>query len=162
MKKLLIVFFGMLPTLAIAAGNNLCSAQSASKSFLSSWNDDDSPLQVLSTYAGSEFQTEEGRVVYKGDLNGDGNDDLIFEAYSSEGSSKEMVNEILIQCKGFLVNVGGDYYSKVEVGNTVAATGFKSIKAYTYLKNKVNGAPVDMKSQTSTVLNFNPATKRYE
>jgi hypothetical protein len=152
----------MLPVLAFADSNALCSEQSEHKSFLSGWNDDDNSVQILSSYNGSKFEVEEGRTAYKGDLNGDGNDDLIFEAYASEGSSKEMVNEILVQCKGFLVNVGGDYFSKVEVGALDGSTGFKLITAYNYTKNKTNAAPLDMKAQTSRVLKYNPEAKRYQ
>lgn len=162
MKNIMIFVLGMFPLLAFAESNALCSEQSEHKSFLSDWNDDDNSVKILSSYTGSKFEVEEGRVAYKGDLNGDGNDDLIFESYASEGSSKEMVNEILVQCKGFLVNVGGDYFSKVEVGALDGSTGFKLITVYNYTKNKINGAPSDMKAQTSKVLKYNPETKKYK
>jgi len=151
----------LFPMVALAGAGDLCSQQ-GSKSFLSSWTEAGNTVEVLSTYDGGEYESEDGQLVYKGDLNGDGNDDFIFEVYASEGSSKERINEFLIQCKGYLVNVGGDYFSKVEVGSSIAGATFKSIKGYVYVKNKVNGQPLDMKSQESRVLNYNPATKKYE
>ncbi|EIK98377.1 hypothetical protein PMM47T1_00015 [Pseudomonas sp. M47T1] len=161
LNRLCLFFCGLLPATVLAGAVDVCSAP-AQKSFLSSWMENGNTQQVLSSLTDAGWLTEDGGVVYQGDLNGDGNDDVIFEVYASAGSSKETIHEILIQCKGFLVNVGGDYSSEVSIGKLAAPTGFKPITGYVYVKNKINGAPLDMKRQTLQMLNFNPATRKYE
>lgn len=92
---------------------------------------------MISRVAGDEFSVEEGKVVYNEDLNGDGIKDYIFLSYSSAGSSGDFTYNFFIQCRGFLRNVGGDYFADVEVLSTHPESSlYKDIKIFSYNRDK--------------------------
>jgi hypothetical protein len=66
-----------------AMASGLAIAWSDSKYFLSKWSDgSESPEDILSSSDGKELSVDSGHVVCRGDLNGDGIEDLSQFAYS--------------------------------------------------------------------------------
>lgn len=149
-----------------AATIDVCDAPGGAKHFISQWSDGGENIDVLSRVNGEKFSVQEGKVVYNGDLNGDGVKDFIFSSYDSEGSSKEMTYGFLIQCKGYLKFVGGDYFARVEVleKSPVAAGGFKDIQVYSYQRDGDGNIRYKGKQALTTphAWTFNSETKKYE
>ncbi|MDX9671819.1 MULTISPECIES: hypothetical protein [unclassified Pseudomonas] len=148
-----------------AAPVDVCYPTEGPKHFLSQWTEDSRTTDMISRVAGDEFSVEEGKVVYNEDLNGDGIKDYIFLSYSSAGSSGDFTYNFFIQCRGFLRNVGGDYFADVEVLSTHPESSlYKDIKIFSYNRDKQDqimhrdGKPLI----TPHVWRFNPETKLYE
>jgi len=148
-----------------AAPVDVCYPTEGPKHFLSQWTEDSRTTDMISRVAGDEFSVEEGKVVYNEDLNGDGIKDYIFLSYSSAGSSGDFTYNFFIQCRGFLRNVGGDYFADVEVLSTHPESSlYKDIKIFSYNRDKQDqimhrdGKPLT----TPHIWRFNPKTKLYE
>ncbi len=148
-----------------AAPVDVCYPTEGPKHFLSQWTEDSRTIDMISRVAGDEFSVEEGKVVYNEDLNGDGIKDYIFLSYYSAGSSGDFTYNFFIQCRGFLRNVGGDYFADVEVLSTHPESSlYKDIKIFSYNRDKQDqimhrgGKPLT----TPHIWRFNPETKLYE
>lgn len=157
--------FAFLATAANAATVDVCSPAGGAKYFLSPWTEGVRDFDLLSRVDGEKFSIEEGKVVISEDINGDGVKDFIYLSTSSGGSSGDFIYEFLIQCRGFLRNVGGEYFAGVKVLDTHPANSlFRDIEIYSYNRDKQDqimhrdGKPLT----TSHVWRFNSETKLYE
>lgn len=159
---LLLAFFAATVN---AAPIDVCAPADGAKYFLSQWTEGVRDFDLLSRIEDEKFSIEEGKVVTSEDINGDGVKDFIFLSYSSAGSSGDFIYEFLIQCRGFLRNVGGEYFADVKVLDTHPKDSlFRDIKIYSYNRDKQDqimhrdGKPIT----TSHIWHFNPETKLYE
>jgi len=158
--------FLLFSPMVSAATVDVCNTSGGAKHFISQWSEGGDHIDTLSRVSGEKFSVQEGEVVYSGDLNGDGIKDFIFTSYGSEGSSKDKTYEILIQCKGYLKFVGGDYFAKVEVieKSSGAISGFKDIQVYSYQRDGDGNVRYKGKDALTTPhkWSFNSETKKYE
>lgn len=152
--------------IANAATVDVCDAEGGAKHFISRLSEDGDKIDTLSRLSGDKFSVQEGKVVENVDLNGDGVKDYVFTSYGSEGSSKDKTFGFLVQCKGYLKFVGGDYFAKVEVLDKAPKinSGFKDIQVYSYQRDGDGNIRYKGKEAltTSHVWSFNPETKKYE
>ncbi|ETD38278.1 hypothetical protein HKW95_28925 [Pseudomonas chlororaphis subsp. aurantiaca] len=154
-----------LPIVAMAS--DLCAPETDSKYFLSQWSESgDRPEDMLSSFDGKEFSVDPGHVVYRDDLNGDGFEDFIFNSRVGIGSSMDSTFAFLIQCRGYLKHVGGDYFAGVKVleGSPKGGDGFKDIEIYSYIRN-LHGQIRYKGNEAMTrphLWRFNPQAQRYE
>ncbi|KDD67254.1 hypothetical protein ABH912_004181 [Pseudomonas sp. BT76 TE3572] len=158
--------FLVFSPMASAATVDVCDTSGGAKHFISQWSEDGDQIDTLSRLSGDKFSVQEGKVVYSGDLNGDGIKDFIFTSYGSEGSSKDKTYGFLIQCKGYLKFVGGDYFAKVEVLDKAPETisGFKDVQVYSYQRDGDGNIRYKGKNALTTPhkWSFNPESKKYE
>lgn len=157
--------FALFATAVNAAPIDVCSPQEGAKYFLSKWSEGEREFDILSRVEGDSFSLEEGKVVNVEDINGDGVKDAIFLSYSSGGSSGDFIHEFLVQCHGFMRNVGGEYFADVKVLDSHSEISqFRDIKVYSYKRDKQDQIMhKDGKPLTSEyVWRFNPETKLYE
>lgn len=165
LKGLLSVFVIWFPMAAMAS--EICNEDSDTKNFLSQWIENgESVRDIHSRFDEGKFYWERGKVVYRGDLNGDGRDDFIFLSYSSHGSAGDMTYAFLIQCRGYLKHAGGDYFAGVKVLDGPPQDGgdFKDIEIYSYIRDKRD--QIRYKGEEAMtrphLWRFNPQTQRYE
>jgi hypothetical protein len=163
--KYFLLLFSLSSTFVWSAEGEVCNSDTDSKSFITDWKSGNSKTKVLATVSTTEFITDHGRIVYTGDLNGDNNDDFIYEASTGVGSSGDKVYSFLLQCHGYLKLVGSDYFAKVEVlDSDSSGNKFKDIKIYSYKRNS-NGS-IQQKGKealmTPHVWKFNSETQKYE
>lgn len=165
MKRLLLLCMGWLPMAGMAS--DFCNEKSDTKNFLSQWVERaDYVLDIHSSFYDDRFRREEGKVVYRGDLNGDGQEDFIFTSYSSHGSAGDLTFAFLIQCHGYLKHAGGEYFAGVKVLDGPPKNGgdFKDIEIYSYIRDK--RAQIRYKNNVAMtrphLWQFNPQTQRYE
>lgn len=158
--------FLFLSPVVNASTVDVCDAQGGAKHFISQWSEGGDNVDILSRISGEKFSVQEGKVVYSGDLNGDGVKDFIFSSYDSEGSGKDRTYGFLIQCKGYLKFVGGDYFAgvKVEEKSSDSANGFKDIQIYSYKRDGEGNIRYKGKEALTTphTWSFNLETKKYE
>ncbi|WP_407364580.1 hypothetical protein HKW97_24385 (plasmid) [Pseudomonas luteola] len=136
--SLMIVTSSLLSSSAFSADHDICKSYTGPKSFISHWIGDNTGIDILTTLNADDLTKEDGKAHEAGDLNGDGNNDYIFESYPSQGSSGERSYNILIQCRGFLANAGGDYFSgfKLDRNQSKLARGeYKRIVFLTYKRS---------------------------
>ncbi|KJZ66015.1 hypothetical protein VD17_11135 [Pseudomonas fluorescens] len=165
MNRLLLLLVSWMPVTAMASV--LCNPENDSKYFLSQWSDrGDGPEDIVSSFDGKEFSVDPGHVVYRGDLNGDGVEDFIFNSRVGIGSSMDSTFAFLIQCRGYLKHAGGDYFAGVKVLDDAPKDGgdFKDIEIYSYIRNSLGQIRYkDDKAITRPHLwRFNPQAQRYE
>lgn len=165
MRILLLLGMAWLPMTATASG--LCDPRNDSKYFLSQWSDSgESPEDILSSSDGKEFSVDPGHVVYRGDLNGDGVEDFIFNSRVGIGSSMDSTFAFLIQCRGYLKHAGGDYFAGVKVLDGARKDGgnFKEIEIYSYIRNSSGQIRYkgDKAMTRPHLWRFNPQAQRYE
>lgn len=165
MKRLLLICMTWLPMASIAT--DLCNSETDTKNFLSQWMErPDYVLDIHSSFHDDGFIREEGKVVHRGDLNGDGQEDFIFTSYSSHGSAGDMTFAFLIQCHGYLKHIGGDYFAGVKVLDGPPRNGgdIKDIEIYSYIRDKHDQIRYKgSEAMTRPHLwQFNPQTQRYE
>lgn len=155
-----------MPTITFATEPDACRSEASSKHFISEWLERGESVHTLTTINNTEFLIEDGGIIYNGDLNRDGVNDAIFVSYNSEGSSKEKIYSMLIQCRGYLRYVGGDYFAKLEVmeQNLHAPQSFKDIKVFAYKRDIAGNIIYDGETalMNSYIWKFNSATERYE
>lgn len=162
--KYIFVLMLLAPTVS-AATVDVCSPEDGIKYFVSPWSEDGGSVTTLSRVDGTKFSVQEGRVVYSGDLNGDGVKDSIFVSYDGVGSSKDLVYSFLVQCRGFLRFVGGDYFADVKVSDSLTGGGsFKDIQIFSYDRDDRGNIKYKRGEALTKVYiwNFNLETKRYE
>ena len=148
---------------AFASEDKICKENIKTRSFLSEWREGDGVVNILTSIHDLEISRERGRIAYQDDLNDDGNADYIFESLDSEGSAKDRIHGIYIQCKGFLKFVGGDYFAGVR-GIKVNSENLKDIVFLSYQRNESNKI-IDKNGEALTknhVWSFNSNTGRYE
>ncbi|MNB64537.1 hypothetical protein D3C87_557080 [compost metagenome] len=165
MKRLLVLCVSWLPIAVMAA--DVCNQEADSKYFLSQWSQSsEHPEDILSSLDGKEFSIDPGHVVFRGDLNGDGIEDFIFNSRVGIGSSMDSTFAFLIQCRGYLRYSGGDYFAGVKVldGPPKGGGEFKDIEIYSYIRDKRGRIRYKgEKAMTRPHLwQFNPQTQRYE
>lgn len=166
MKRLLLLCMSWLPMAAIAT--DLCNSKTDTKHFLSQWSESrgDQPDDILSALNENHFVVEYGKVVYQGDLNGDGRDDFIFTSYSSHGSAGDLTFAFLIQCRGYLKHTGGDYFAGVKVLDGPPKNGgdVKDIEIYSYIRDRRDQIRYKGKEAMTRphLWQFNPQTQFYE
>ena len=165
MKRLLLLWIGWLPLTSVAS--EMCDSETDKKYFLSQWSEGrDHPQDILSAIDGERFSLERGKVIYRGDLNGDGEKDFIFNSYDSVGSAKDSAFAFLIQCRGYLKFMGGDYFAGVKVLDGVPQGGgtFKEIEIYSYIRDRRGQIRYKGKEAMTRphLWHFNPQTQRYE
>lgn len=165
MKRLLLLCISALPMAAMAT--NVCNQETDSKYFLSKWSEKgQAPEDILSSIEGKEFSIDPGHVVYRGDLNGDGIEDFLFNSRVGIGSSKDSIFAFLIQCRGYLKHTGGDYFAGVKVMDGPPKNGgdVKDIEIYSYVRDK--HGQIRYKGEEAMtrphLWQFNPQTQRYE
>ncbi|WP_248742392.1 MULTISPECIES: hypothetical protein [unclassified Pseudomonas] len=165
MKRLLLLCMSWLPMAGMAS--DFCNEESDTKTFLTQWKDSGESVEdIHSGFYDGEFSLERGKVVYQGDLNGDGRDDFIFLSYSSHGSAGDMTYAFLIQCRGYLKHTGGDYFAGIKVLDGPPKNGgdFKDIEIYSYIRDK--RGQIRYKNNVAMtrphLWQFNPQTQRYE
>ncbi|WP_347902728.1 FG-GAP repeat protein [Pseudomonas purpurea] len=166
MKNVLAVLL-LVSALAVAAAEpELCKTQSGPYYFLSSWKEGNSTVTSMAVVEDDKLSTEQGDVVYTGDLNGDGRDDFIFNSYSSHGSAGDTTHSVYVQCRGYLKSAGGEYFARAEVPpeDPQFKSEYREIVFYSYKRGasaqilyKNNEALV-----TPHIWNFNPETQQYE
>ncbi|WP_256580563.1 MULTISPECIES: hypothetical protein [unclassified Pseudomonas] len=166
MKRLSLMCMAWLPMASMAM--DVCNSESDTKHFLSQWSEsrDNKPDDILSGLHKDQFSVEYGKVVYRGDLNDDGQEDFIFTSYSSRGSAGDSTFAFLIQCHGYLKHVGGDYFARVKVLDGPPKNGgdFKDIAIYSYVRDKRDQISYMGKDALTRrhLWQFNPQTQRYE
>lgn len=165
MKRLLVLLMSCMPMAGMAT--DLCNESSDTKNFLSQWMESaERKIDVHSSFYDGHFSLEEGKVVYQGDLNGDGQDDFIFLSYSSHGSAGDMTYAFLIQCRGYLKHTGGDYFAGVKVLEGPPKNGgdVKDIEIYSYIRDKRDQIRYKGKEAMTRphLWQFNPQTQLYE
>jgi hypothetical protein len=148
---------------SLAGEAEICMENKEAKSFLSEWREGDSVANILTTIRGAELLRERGHIAYQADLNGDGNQDYIFESFDSQGSAGDRTFGIFVQCKGFLQFMGGDYFAGVE-GEGAKNNGYNDVVFFSYQRDKSDEVIyAEGKALTrSHVWSFNPSTGRYE
>lgn len=165
MKQLLLLCMAWLPIAAMAV--DVCSQETDSRYFLSKWSErGEDPEDILSRIDGKEISIEPGEVAYRGDLNGDGIEDFIFNSRVGIGSSMDSTYAFLIQCRGYLKYSGGDYFAAVKVldGPPKGGRDFRDIEIYSYIRNR--RGQIRYKGEEAMtrphLWRFNPQTQRYE
>jgi hypothetical protein len=148
---------------AVAGEAEACKGNKGIRSFLSEWREGGSVINILTTIQGAEILRERGRIAYQADLNGDGNQDYIFESFDSQGSAGDRTFGIFVQCKGFLQFMGGDYFAGVE-GEGAKNNGYNDVVFFSYQRDKSDEVIyAEGKALTrSHAWSFNPSTGRYE
>lgn len=148
---------------SLAGETEVCKGNKGARSFLSEWREGDSVTNILTTIQGAELLRERGRIAYQVDLNGDGNQDYIFESFDSQGSAGDRTFGVFVQCKGFLQFMGGDYFAGVE-GVAPKNNGYSDVIFFSYQRDKSDEVIyAEGKALTrSHVWSFNPSTGRYE
>lgn len=148
---------------SVAGEAEVCKENKGVRSFLSEWRESGSVTDVLTTIQGSEILRERGRVAYQADLNGDGNQDYIFESFDSRGSAKDRTFGIYVQCWGFLQFIGGDYFAGVqEIGSK--NNGYNDVIFHSYQRDEWDEV-IYAEGQILTrsqVWSFNPGSGKYE
>ncbi|MDF3193351.1 hypothetical protein [Pseudomonas sp. 1928-m] len=156
----------MFSPMVSAATVDVCDSSVGVRHFISKWSEGGEQVDTLSRVSGEKFSVQEGKVVYNNDLNGDGVKDFIFSSYASEGSSKDRTYGFLIQCKGYLKFIGGDYFARIEVLDRSPETvsGFKEIQIHSYKRDGEGNIRYKGKEALTTPHTwiFNPETKKYE
>lgn len=165
MKRRLLMCLAWLPMVSLAT--DLCNSETDTKNFLSQWVErPDYILDIHSSFQPDGFSLEEGKVVYHGDLNDDGQEDFIFTSYSSRGSAGDSTFAFLIQCHGYLKHVGGDYFAEVKVLDGTPKNGgdVKDIEIYSYIRDKRGQIRYKGKEAMTRphLWQFNPHTQLYE
>lgn len=162
MKRLLILL-ALISSGVFTGEPEICKPDEMAKKFLSIWKEQGRAIAILSNIRDSQVSVEEGIVAYQGDLNGDGNEDYIFESLSSAGSAGDRTFDILIQCKGYLKFSGGDYFAgvrEIRSGNLQ----YKDIVFDSYRRDKEGKIAFKGKQALtrSHVWRFNPQVGKYE
>ncbi|UYP30624.1 hypothetical protein OEG79_00595 [Pseudomonas sp. Z8(2022)] len=164
MKLLIIILVLASFTINAVAGEaEACKGNKGVRSFLSEWHESGSVTNILTTIQGAELLRERGRIAYQADLNGDGNQDYIFESFDSQGSAGDRTFGVFVQCKGFLQFIGGDYFAGVEGGGS-KNNGYNDVIFFSYQRDK-SGEVIYAEGKALTrshVWSFNPSTGRYE
>lgn len=148
---------------AFASQDKICIEDLKTRSLVSEWAEGDSAINILTSVHGLEISRERGRIAYQDDLNGDGDTDYIVESLDSEGSAKDRIHGIYIQCKGFLKYAGGDYFAGVR-GIKVNSENLKDIVFLSYQRDESNKI-IYKNGEALTknhVWSFNSNTGRYE
>ena len=148
---------------SLAGEAEACKGNKGVRSFLSEWREGDNVTNILTTIQGAELLRERGRIAYQADLNGDGNQDYIFESFDSQGSAGDRTFGVFVQCKGFLQFMGGDYFAGVE-GVGLKNNGYSDVIFSSYQRNK-SGEVIYVEGKALTrshVWSFNPSAGRYE
>lgn len=156
-----ILFFASFDSLA--GETEICMGNKEARSFLSEWREGDSVTNILTTIQGPELLRERGRIAYQADLNGDGNQDYIFESFDSQGSAGDRTFGVFVQCKGFLQFMGGDYFAGVE-GVGAKNNGYGDVIFSSYQRDKSDEVIyAEGKALTRPhAWSFNSSTGRYE
>ncbi|MCQ4264702.1 hypothetical protein CXK91_19125 [Stutzerimonas stutzeri] len=161
--KLSIVILILASFNAAAGEAEVCKGNKGARSFLSEWWEGGRISNILTTIQGAEILRERGRIAYQADLNGDGNQDYIFESFDSQGSAKDRTFGIFIQCRGFLQFLGGDYFAGVEeIGSK--NNGYNDVIFLSYQRDKSDEV-INAEGQALTrshVWSFNPGSGKYE
>lgn len=148
---------------AFAGEDKICKDNIKTRNFLSEWREGDTAANILTSIHELEISRERGRISSQDDFNDDGNADYIFESLDSEGSAKDRIHGIYIQCKGFLKFVGGDYFAGVREIK-VNSENLKDIVFLSYQRDESNKI-IYKNGEALTknhVWSFNSNTGRYE
>lgn len=162
--KLPIVILILASFNAVAGEAEVCKGNKGARSFLSEWREGGRVSDILTTVQGAEILRERGRIAYQADLNGDGNQDYIFESFDSQGSAIDRTFGIFVQCRGFLQFMGGNYFASVEeIGSK--NNGYHDVTFLSYQRDESDEVIYAKKGQALTkshVWSFNPSSGKYE
>lgn len=161
--KLPIVILILASFNAVAGEAEVCKGNKDAISFLSEWREGDRVTNILTTIQGAELLRERGRIAYQADLNGDGNQDYIFESFDSQGSAGDRTFGIFVQCKGFLRFLGGDYFAGVKEGEAIN-NGYRDIVFLSYRRGESDNIiyAEDQALVTPQTWSFNSSSGMYE